>query len=181
MNTKTLLLLGATVFLAGATELLAADAVPATKPAKSVEAKVGFQKLKTLAGTWEGTSNESTNKCVLRYQVTSGGSVVMETIGPGSPHEMVTMYHLDGDDLVLVHYCAARNQPRMKLDRKKSTADELIFDFDGGTNLNPGKDGHMHALRINFTGPDSVEAHWTYHQNGKPAGDTEFKLKRAKP
>mgnify|MGYP003352508404 CR=1 FL=1 len=31
--------------------------------------------------------------------VTAAGSAVVETIAPGTPHEMVTVYHLDGDKL----------------------------------------------------------------------------------
>jgi hypothetical protein len=180
MNIKSLSCLVPVLLLAGLAGASASDPLPPAKSARGVEAKACFEKLKTLAGTWEGSSNEMKDKAVVRYQVTSGGSVVMETLGPGTPHEMITMYHLDGDDLILVHYCAAKNQPRMKLDRKKSTADELVFNFDGGTNLNPRKDGHMHALRLNFTGADSVVAHWTYFKDGKSAGDTEFKLRRTK-
>ncbi len=48
---------------------------------------------------------------------------------------MINMYHLDGDDLVLTHYCAGGNQPHMKLDRASATSGKLQFDFIGGTNL----------------------------------------------
>jgi hypothetical protein len=30
------------------------------------------------------------------YKVTSAGKTVMETLGPGTDHEMVSMYHMDG-------------------------------------------------------------------------------------
>jgi hypothetical protein len=50
----------------------------------------------------------------VRFQVISGGSVVLETFGrPG--RETATVYHLDGGSLVATHYCAQGNQPRLRL------------------------------------------------------------------
>ena len=51
---------------------------------------------------------------VARYAVTAAGSAVVETVFPGTEHEMVTVYHADGSDLVLTHYCMEGNQPRMR-------------------------------------------------------------------
>ena len=51
------------------------------------------------------------------YKLTGAGSALVETQFPGTGHEMVSVYHLDGDDLRMTHYCAAGNQPRVKLDR----------------------------------------------------------------
>ena len=49
-------------------------------------------------------------------RTTGGGSAVTETLFPGTAHEMMSVYHMDGDDLVLTHYCAGGNQPRMMLE-----------------------------------------------------------------
>ena len=62
--------------------------------------------------------------------------------------EMLSVYHMDKGNLVMSHYCALGNQPRMKLNPKKSTPQELVFDFAGGTNFNPRRDQHMHSLWI---------------------------------
>ena len=78
----------------------------------------------------------------MSYRVTGAGSALVETQFPGSPHEMVTVYYVDGNDLVLTHYCAARNQPRMKLVRATDT--DLVFEFTGRSNLDPAKDMHTH-------------------------------------
>src|SRR4029077_1754769 len=66
-----------------------------------------FEALKKLAGDWVelGTDGKPTDKIVSSIRVTSGGNTVQETLFPGSDHEMVTMYHLDGADLILTHYC----------------------------------------------------------------------------
>ena len=87
------------------------------------------------------------------FRVTAGGSAVEETIFPGSKMEMLSVYHMDKGNLLMTHYCAIGNQPRMKLNAKKSTAQELVFDFDGGTNLNPRRDNHMHSLRLTLPSP----------------------------
>ena len=55
---------------------------------------------------------------------------------------------MDKGRLLMTHYCAIGNQPRMKLNARKSTASELVFDFDGGTNLNAHRDMHMHSLTL---------------------------------
>ena len=112
---------------------------------KAVEArldgKVGFAKMKELAGEW---TNKAEGQTVI-YRVMSKGKSVMEILYAGTDHEMVTMYYLDGDDLVATHYCVQGNQPRLKLDTKDSRTSKLVFDFAGGTNLDPAKDTHMHA------------------------------------
>jgi len=104
---------------------------------------------------------------------------VVETLFPGTEHEMMTAYHLNGDQLMLTHYCAAGNQPKMTLD-KSSTSSQLVFAFAGGTNLNADKDNHMHSGRIKFIDGDHLEAEWDSYQSGKPAGTHKFFLSRKK-
>ncbi len=44
-----------------------------------------FQRIKALAGRWQGTSvsGERTEQAAVEYQVTSGGSAVVENFFPG--------------------------------------------------------------------------------------------------
>ena len=149
----------------------------------------GFEKLKSLAGEWvmesvqEGADAKPEKKAdeqvAIVYKGISAGSTVMEHLFPGTPHEMVTMYHLDGPDLVLTHYCAAGNQPRMKAE-KSDDANKLVFKFAGGTNMDPAKDGHMHDLTLTFVDADHIKAEWTYFEDGKKSDVTVFELKRKK-
>jgi len=158
-----------------------------------IDAKAAFARIKTLAGTWssqisgEHKADKSKEKgeehkgdAPVIYKLTGAGSALVETQFPGSDHEMVSVYHLDGDDLRMTHYCAVGNQPHVKLDKTHSTPDQLIFVFDGGTNLNPQKDMHIHGVKISFHEDGTVTSAWEGYMGGKTAGTTKFVLSRQK-
>jgi hypothetical protein len=159
-------------------------------PAKDgVEAKAVFKKLKTLVGSWKGKTSqdekedakkehadEHPDEAEVTFKLTGAGSALVETQFPGMQHEMVSVYHLDGDELRMTHYCAAGNQPRLKLDRAKSKPDDFVFVFDGGSNLDPEKDMHIHGLRITFEKDGHVKSAWDAYTGGKKAGTTTFDL-----
>ena len=158
--------------------------------AGDVDSQQIFDRLKALAGTWtgsavpEGAAAEHEEEghdgnVTHQFRVSANGSVVMETMNPGTDHEMINMYHLDGDELMLTHYCAAGNQPRMRLDRDASAENVLAFDFDGGTNLDPDVDMHIHAARISFVEDGHMMSAWTPYMNGEPAGKMTFHLTRS--
>jgi hypothetical protein len=167
------------ICLAAATS--AGLAVPGGAQAPAVDGKAAFERLKTLAGTWEGQAGhgEPGQAATVTYRVASGGSVVEETLFPGTPHEMISMYHLVDGQLVLTHYCAMANQPRMRLDRKTSTPDRLVFAFDGGTNFDPAKDTHVHSGVVEWKG-ESLHNAWTVYSGGQEAGQNVFVLNRRK-
>ncbi len=79
----------------------------------------------------------------------------------------------------MTHYCCAGNQPRMrgKIGERK---DELVFEFAGGSNLNPAKDGHIHEGKIRFVDADHLHSEWAYFADGKEAGRHSFDLVRKK-
>jgi hypothetical protein len=181
----------AALFLAGFLALPQVTTAEDDTPAKAgIDAKAAFARLKTLVGTWKGkTSHEQQaakkngddhhkGEYTVTYKLTGAGSALVETQFPGKAHEMVSVYHLDGDDLRMTHYCAAGNQPHVKLDRANSTADELVFVFDGGTNLNPEKDMHIHGLKITFDKDGHIKSAWDGYMGGKKAGTTTFDMTR---
>jgi hypothetical protein len=148
--------------------------------AAGLGAAAAFERLKSLAGEWTGTAGEGGGSpATITYRVTAAGSAVVETLMPGSPHEMVTVYHRDGDALVLTHYCAMGNQPHMRLDVAASTADRLVFAFAGGANLDPAVDAHMHSGELRLLGPDRLEGDWTAYKDGKQTGTHRFVLTRS--
>jgi hypothetical protein len=144
-----------------------------------VDGKAAFERLKSLAGEWQGTAGgESGMPATVRYEVGSAGTIVRELLFPGTEHEMLSVYHLVGGQLVATHYCAMGNQPHFKL--QAATADELVFGFDGGTNFVPATDTHIHSGRIRLVGPDRLEANWTVFAGGKQTGSNSFSLTRKK-
>ena len=134
-----------------------------------------------LAGEWvgKGTHGDLVHDARVSYKVTSGGSVVVETIDPGGDHEMVTVIHPDGDALLLTHYCMIGNQPHMKA-TPKSGDNKVAFDFVKATNMKSDKDMHMHSVTFTFVDKDTLKTEWTNYNEGKEAGKAVFELKRKK-
>jgi hypothetical protein len=131
---------------------------------------VGLEKMKKLAGTWllADKDGKPTDQVASIIKVTAGGSAVHETLFPGQPHEMISLYTADGPDLVLTHYCVLGNQPRLKAD-PNSPPNQLVFRFAGGSNLNPKKDKHMHDATLTIVSEDQIEVNGTGWENGAPA------------
>jgi len=129
----------------------------------------GFERLKSLAGTWVAADEKGnpTDEVVSVIKVTAGDSAVQETLFPGQPHEMVSVYTAEGPNVLMTHYCMLGNQPRMKA--KGNSADELTFEFVGGANLDPAKDKHMHGAVVKFTDDDHFEVNGVGWEDGKPA------------
>ncbi len=160
---------------------LAAQAPQTSAPA-AVSPLDAFARLKTLVGEWQGEgSNKGQAMPVhVSYKLTGAGSTVVETLFPGTPHEMMTMYHLNGPaQLMLTHYCSAGNQPSMVLD-PSSTPDRLVFVFSSGTNMDPARSPHMHNARVRFIDTDHIESEWDMFQDGKLVETKKFVLAREK-
>ena len=138
--------------------------------AKAAPTNPGLEKLKKLAGTWVEADKDGkpTDKVVSVVKVTAGGSAVQETLFPGQPMEMVSVYHLDQGELVMTHYCVLGNQPRMKAD-PKSPPNQIKWVFTGGTNLDPTKDAHMHGGTLTFIDDDHIEFAGEAWEGGKPS------------
>lgn len=158
--------------LSGLILLLAVTALAGQGPTP----KEAFEQLKKLVGTWEETTADGGSKVV--YRLTGAGSTLIETQMAGTPMEMVSMYHMDGPNLMMTHYCAAGNQPTMMYKPGKD-AKSLDFDFVRGSNMKP-TDNHIHAARIRIISADRLESDWIGYANGKAAGTVTFKLRRAK-
>jgi hypothetical protein len=140
-----------------------------------------LEQFKQLAGEWVGkeVGNGSEGEVHVKYKVTSNGSTIVETIFPGTEHEMITTIHQDGDDLVLKHYCALGNQPHMKA-RGKAGDKKIPFEFTHASNLKSEKDMYMHDVTFTFVDKDTLKTEWTHYRDGKPAGKAVFELKRKK-
>jgi hypothetical protein len=137
-----------------------------------------FERMKELAGVWEATSNmtKEGERVRVEYRLSSGGSSMVETLFPGTPHEMVSVYFDNKGKLTMTHYCALRNQPRMKV--QKADAQNLHFMFAGGTNIDPKKDAYMRSLTITFADKNRIIEKWTLFKEGKEQETSVFQLSR---
>jgi hypothetical protein len=131
--------------------------------AKNSNSEECFEKVKSLAGMWQG-KDEDGQKATVKYEVTSGGTAVMEELKPGKGPTMITMYHMDGDKLMCTHYCARNNQPRMVASSLDDEGKTIKFDFLDATNMTKPDDGHMHDLKLTLDDKDHLTQNWSWHE-----------------
>lgn len=162
------------------TLVLVAQPQPA-EPEKPDQSKVlpALDRIKALEGEWVFADGDNKGKLAVEYQLTSGGHAVMERLFPGTGHEMITMYHLDGDKIMMTHYCAAGNNPRMHAQPEDPIDDKLVFVCSGWSNMSSEEEGHMHALTITFIDDDHFKEEWTWQEKDKSAVET-FNFERKK-
>ena len=77
----------------------------------------------------------------------------------------MTIYTMDGDALVLTHYCPQGNQPRLRFDRSDSDGRHW-FRFVDGTGLQDPAGGHLHVMWTRIDGPDQFARGERYVPNG---------------
>jgi hypothetical protein len=141
--------------------------------------KAAFERMKTLVGAWQGHHTTPDGPTMeVEYRLTGNGTALVERLFAGSPHEMTSVYHLEAGELVLTHYCAMGNQPRMKLVAGGADGD-LRFDFVGGTNLDVASSTHIHGGRISIPAPDRFEADWHVWSQGRQSGTQKLFMRRA--
>ncbi len=158
----------------------AADNAPAAQAPALSKGQAAFEKLKTLAGDWEGKSTKGWTERV-GYRVISGGSVLMELSFGAHPNEwMATMFHMDGDRLMLTHYCVAKNQPRLVATQFADDFSSMTFEYLDATNLKSRDKGHMDKVVIRFDGPDRFFSRWTWYQDGKENWMEDIEHRRIK-
>ncbi|MFY9529810.1 MAG: hypothetical protein WBC04_18810 [Candidatus Acidiferrales bacterium] len=144
--------------------LLASNATRAAGPPPS-KAADAFQKLQSLAGEWEG-KDERGRSARTTFQSMVSHTAVMETLAASDMDEMVTLYSVDGDGILLVHYCPTGNQPRMRAISPDGNVRTLIFSFVGAGNLPSPSTGHEQKLVIEFEDDNHITERWTWRENG---------------
>jgi hypothetical protein len=147
---------------------------------KSTQAptNAGLEKMKKFVGTWVVADEDGkpTDRVASVIRVTAGGTAVHETHFPGQAHEMVSLYTVDGPDLIMNHYCVLGNQPRLKAD-PNSSANQIVFRFAGGSNLDPKKDKHIHETTVTILDDDHVEVSDIGWENGGPSKELRHEMK----
>lgn len=141
-------------------------------------AKAQFARFTALEGKWRVVGGDHAKGATHSYRTIANGSVVVEVAFPGEQHEMVTVVHLDGSDLVLTHYCAAGNQPHLVA--AASDGNDVQFQFVKAGNLSSPEAAHMRDARFVFVGKDKVRQHWSFWQGGKQVSEMTSELERVR-
>jgi hypothetical protein len=129
-----------------------------------------LEQFKSLAGEWRGKDG-SGNAVSASYQVLASG-VVMERLEPAGEPGMVTMYSLDGDHIVAIHFCSAGNQPIMKTGRLYAATGKYDFTIERAYGMNTPEDLHMVELLMTFIDKGHVTQAWTNLDHGKRSTNT---------
>lgn len=128
----------------------------------SSESAAAFERLKGLAGEWE--ADTTMGRSHLSYELIGHGTALVERESFGKGPAMMTVYHMDGDRLLLTHYCMAGNQPRMRAKAFNPATGEMQFEFLDATNLPNAKAPHMHNATIQVSNGRLVQK-WQFYEN----------------
>lgn len=127
-----------------------------------------FDTMKSLTGNWEG-KDQTGSAVAVSYRITGGGSALMSEIRNsmrGHSEDMISMIHMDGDRLLLTHYCMAGNQPRMQATISPD-GKSITFDFVDGTNITKAQPSHMQRVIFTFTDANHHTEEWHFALPGK--------------
>jgi hypothetical protein len=163
----------------------------AQKPVAQSDAQKSFDTLKTLAGSWQGRLTTDPHQADMddahpqvTLRVTSrGNAIVHEMKEAGAPDDPtrydhpVTMLYLDGDRLLLTHYCDAGNRPRMaaRVSPDGKTVEFDFVDVAGSTQY-----GHMHHAAFTIIDANHHIEEWTYMMPGDKPMRAHMDLQRTK-
>jgi len=168
--------LGTTTWRPPATALEPSAAT--TPPAAHDDFADAFERLKALAGTWD----EAEYGRVIEYRVTGigsagfGAALIEEFIGEPA---MASVYHLDGPDLRMTHYCNAGNQPRMRAASWDPHEGVLEFEFVDVSNLKAPDAYHTRTLSVRFVDDDQVVLSFTGTKEGEVIATTHTLTRRS--
>jgi len=156
--------------------------MPAAKGAPT-ETENAFATLKTVAGSWVGPMTTDPpvpavqgRFAQLALRVTSMGNALEHEMSiSGRPDHPITMFYVEGERLLLTHYCDAGNRPRMvgKVSPDGKTVEFDFLDLSGGNER-----GHMHRAVFTLVDADHHTEDWTYMMPGDKPMRAHFELQR---
>jgi hypothetical protein len=128
--------------------------------------------IRGLAGEWEGSfewsgARTATGKIKATYYEKGNGSAVVENLEVNGVPAMTSVYHLDGADVAMTHYCAAQNQPRLKTSHIDVASGNLDFEFVDATNLGSPDAPHVYGVEMRLLNADHITLAFLFEGNGK--------------
>jgi hypothetical protein len=151
--------------------------------AEQTESSKALSQIKALIGNWSGTfqwsgGRHDSGSMNATYYLTGNGSAVVENLMNESTPVMTSVYHLDGPDLRLTHFCGAQNQPRLKARHIDLGHGAIDFEFVDATNLRSPDAPHVHGLEIRLVDADHLILTFLF-QSGSVESREEINLKRS--
>ncbi len=163
------------VALLAATVALLPAAGRAPAPHEAVTAAHAFTQLSRMVGVWR-PADKPESPLRIRFYLTAGGTVLVESWeARGQPHSL-TIYHRDGPALLATHYCPQGNQPRLSL--LPGSGKSLRFAFRDATDLDPATESHQHDLWFDLANPDRPVRGEIYSGKDGPAAQERLQLVR---
>lgn len=147
------------------------------------EADKIMERLKSLEGDWMvlDEQGEATEQVGARFRLTAGGSALRELMFPDSSYEMLNVYHMDGDRVLMTHYCSAGSQPRLEVVPAEQDSG-LLLKFESITNLASPEAHFMHHAEYQWEGEDRLTTIWYGSVEGEVRDEaTVFRLARQTP
>ena len=141
---------------------------------QTVDSPAAFERLKRLVGTWNSTmKGRSGSAQVTTYKMAGGGRVLVQDDG----ETLTNAFHLDVDKLMVTHYCASGNQPRMRV--REVDDRHIAFEMFDITNLANPQGYHTTHLDIVFVSPDRIDLAYRGTSGGRETTQL-FELTRKK-
>jgi len=144
-----------------------------------------FKKVAALSGTWIGEATGMGDKpapASITFRPTAGGTAVLETLFPGTEHEMLDVYTATTDGKVLVtHYCASGQQPHLQLaPAAAGDGGAMRFEFVDGGNIKSKADPHMDSVELKLDG-DKLTESWKSQKDATTTNRVVLELHRQPP
>ncbi len=164
--------------LLASTAAHAADSQPASGNPAAMDSAAAFARLQALAGEWQ--ADTAMGKALVTYESIAAGTSLVEREAIGNMPVMITVYHMDGARLMLEHYCASGNQPRMEARSFNPETGELSFQFLDATNLANKDAAHMHNATLRLIDNDHLTAAWELFEGGQHKSVEHFEYTRVR-
>ena len=123
-----------------------------------------FDAMKALVGNWR-RADAPASPLRVRFALTAGGTVLVESWSRGDEPHSMTVYHRDGPALIATHYCPQGNQPRLAL--LYGPDGPIRFAFRDATDLDAAREAHVTSLSFDLSAPGQLVRRESYHSQGK--------------
>ena len=121
--------------------------------------ETAFNRLQGLRGKWAIHSEGKALSIEMTYDIGSKGSIVTEQFG-----KELSVFYRDGQDVVMIHFCNAGNQPRLRL-KQSSRADLLEFEMFDITNLKTPDADHVQRIIYKIVNENSIDLEIVWKQS----------------